>query len=360
VKRWNGVRGGLKEMLLATAGCAGDEKKRRAVSSSQDENDGSTNRSKRKRRKVATRKNAAVDSDSDFDSCSEDDYDPSSHSDSSESDKKKPSTKERTTKQLSEAPPNKLTRKPPAYYHGLNRKKLAALCEAENLPTNGSEKELRERHALFLLVYNAESDASHPRSHAEIVKEVIKRERGKKEATGMVFTGTGDRVYLDKMKNGVKDGVITSGNDRFDKKIDDGFKQLVQAYRRKEKGLPPATDEDNQSINQLCHPDDDTSKVKITQPQISNTAPSATTTRRNVKKKEDGVAQVFQNARVTRNKTRVARTTSRPVGSSIGPWTCSMCTFINTARKGSNVKCEMCGCKRSETAASKVVVEVDC
>jgi hypothetical protein len=73
-----------------------------------------------------------------------------------------------------------LQRKTLASYHGLKRKKLAELCSKEGLPTDGSDEELKKRHSEFITLYNSECDAAYPRSVSELVKEIKKREIGRK------------------------------------------------------------------------------------------------------------------------------------------------------------------------------------
>ena len=65
-------------------------------------------------------------------------------------------------------------------YHGLKRKKLVEICSKEGLPTNGTDEELKKRHSEFITLYNSECDSEHPRSVHELVKEIKKRESGRK------------------------------------------------------------------------------------------------------------------------------------------------------------------------------------
>ena len=68
-------------------------------------------------------------------------------------------------------------RRPTHRYHGLSRKKLAALCRADGLDAKGDEATLRRRHADFVTRYNAECDATRPRSAAAVARDVQGRER---------------------------------------------------------------------------------------------------------------------------------------------------------------------------------------
>jgi hypothetical protein len=73
-----------------------------------------------------------------------------------------------------------LQRKTVASYHGLKRKKLVELCSKEGLPIDGSDEELKKRHSEFITLYNSECDAEYPRSVSELIKEIKKREVGRK------------------------------------------------------------------------------------------------------------------------------------------------------------------------------------
>ena len=65
------------------------------------------------------------------------------------------------------------------HYGSLKRAQLRQLCAKYNLSTSGSEKELKERHMEFITLYNADCDATNPRSYAELAKEVEVRERSR-------------------------------------------------------------------------------------------------------------------------------------------------------------------------------------
>jgi hypothetical protein len=65
----------------------------------------------------------------------------------------------------------------------MKKKQLQELCRKEGLSATGSEKDLVARYEVFLTLYNAEADATHPRLPADLVRLVEQRERARKEHT---------------------------------------------------------------------------------------------------------------------------------------------------------------------------------
>lgn len=80
-----------------------------------------------------------------------------------------------------------LQRRGPTRYYGLKRKQLQALCQSEGLSTLGTDEELRQRHADFCLLVNAECDSEFPRTEDELRLELTKRENNKKVRFVAVF-----------------------------------------------------------------------------------------------------------------------------------------------------------------------------
>jgi len=87
-----------------------------------------------------------------------------------------------TQSRSSKKPKCKITlqRKTVVSYHGLKRKKLVELCNREGLPSHGTDEELKRRHSDYITLYNSECDSDHPRSAAELLKEINKRETERK------------------------------------------------------------------------------------------------------------------------------------------------------------------------------------
>ena len=73
-----------------------------------------------------------------------------------------------------------LQRRAPTRYYGLSKKQLQELCAKDKLPTNGSDEELKQRHADFCLMINAECDAEFPRGEDALRRELIERENTRK------------------------------------------------------------------------------------------------------------------------------------------------------------------------------------
>ena len=74
----------------------------------------------------------------------------------------------------SSAPPVK--RRTALKYHGLKKKKLLELCQAEGLSTLGDEATLIQRHKDFCLLVNSECDSENPRSEDELRRILAQRE----------------------------------------------------------------------------------------------------------------------------------------------------------------------------------------
>ena len=75
--------------------------------------------------------------------------------------------------------PVKMVPKPTPHYHGLKKAKLQEYCRKEGLSTTGNESVLKARHQDFLTLWNSECDSMHPRSKAELVAEIYRREKDK-------------------------------------------------------------------------------------------------------------------------------------------------------------------------------------
>lgn len=91
-----------------------------------------------------------------------------------------------TTVTTAAAPARKLLprRRGPTRYYGLKRKQLQALCQSAGLSVLGTDEELRQRHADFCLLVNAECDSEFPRTEDEIRLELETREKHKKVGLG--------------------------------------------------------------------------------------------------------------------------------------------------------------------------------
>ena len=91
-----------------------------------------------------------------------------------------PSTSDQT---VPDVPASWRRQRPKPHYHGMKKKKLQELCKVEGLSTSGGEKELKERHTLYLTLWNSECDARVPRKRNALLQEISKRETAKKVRT---------------------------------------------------------------------------------------------------------------------------------------------------------------------------------
>jgi hypothetical protein len=132
-------------------------------------------------------------------------------------------------------------------YKGLQKKRLQQLCAADNLPTTGSEEDLRMRHGNFVELLNSEVDSIAPHSYQQVHQTFIEEDKAKRreEQIEQMNGITNHSKYMGKIKEareklGENDGIgknvkLSSGNMAFDKKMRGGFDHLVAKLNEREK-----------------------------------------------------------------------------------------------------------------------------
>ncbi|KAL7532887.1 hypothetical protein ACHAWF_004275 [Thalassiosira exigua] len=145
-------------------------------------------------------------------------------------------------------------------YHGVKRKRLIELCAIDGLHTTGTDEELKRRHADFVALYNSElTDSAHPRSAAELAKEVRKREDAARRAARDA-DATRDARRFDRLgaslrargegkggggggggAGGTRAAKVSSGSAAFDAEMDGNYERMIadvreRMKREKEKG----------------------------------------------------------------------------------------------------------------------------
>ena len=127
--------------------------------------------------------------------------------------------------------------KPKSSYGTLKKKQLQDLCHKEGLPTHGTPKELQERHDAFISAYNAECDSIRPRSIQELREFVLQQERSRKQQAQRYQK---DSECLEQLKKNSqmqtkntknKAGLVKSGNEDFDTKLQSNFKVMIEQLR---------------------------------------------------------------------------------------------------------------------------------
>jgi len=303
----------------------------------------------------------------------------------------------------SSAPPVK--RRTALKYHGLKKKKLVELCQAEGLSTLGDEATLIQRHKDFCLLVNSECDSENPRSEDELRRILAQREhsidleqkRARREGIPKQL------AHLETLKRnramageGQADSMakITSGNADFDREIQNGFSRLI-AQARLPKKAKSTTDQVKSDDNQQdVYPNSlpiQATDSKVEPKQVSITVvPTQSFDRAHTHEVDSGKIEDLQRDSPVKNSPDIAspkpykvsrtsqslQTTVTPHSSAkkkakklespssiTGPWVCSRCTFYNKVRIWTDAKCEMCEmAKRAQDQLTDPmeVIGVDC
>ena len=156
-------------------------------------------------------------------------------------------------------PPMTLQKRPSTHYSSLKKKQLQELCAREGLPTNGTEEDLKARHHLFVTLWNAETDSIQPKTPAELVDEVARRERTRQDEKRKEWQN-GVAVHSQCMKQIVEarerlgkgeEVKIKSANESFNLEMRNNFARLIaqgrarQAKARAEREKSEAANEES-------------------------------------------------------------------------------------------------------------------
>ncbi|KAL7495145.1 hypothetical protein ACHAWT_006206 [Skeletonema menzelii] len=144
-------------------------------------------------------------------------------------------------------------RKPTPSYNHLKRKDLIALLSKCNLPTTGTDAELKRRHEEYILLYNSQCDSQHPMSEQEVIATVLREEKGRKRVRveDMKSGASQHGVYMKRLgeslassaaaeSNGNGGGgnvvVATTGSKKVDGEMKHNFNSMIQKLKAKKKG----------------------------------------------------------------------------------------------------------------------------
>jgi len=145
-------------------------------------------------------------------------------------------------------------RKPTPSYNHLKRKDLIALLSKCNLPTTGTDAELKRRHEEYILLYNSQCDSQHPMSEQEVIATVMREEKGRKRVRveDMKSGASQHGVYMKRLgeslassaaaeSNGGNGGggnvvVATTGSKKVDGEMKHNFNSMIQKLKAKKKG----------------------------------------------------------------------------------------------------------------------------
>jgi len=251
------------------------------------------------------------------------------------------------------------------------------------------------------MLYNAECDSEFPRSVQELVAEIGRREKAKKEEIlqSMHNGTTSHKKHIQTLKQSrgtiASQPKLSSGNAAFDAALEEGFARLIADA--KERGIvppnhgkkrkrieeetgagtyhaasvatntlhtqspskgsngttgttysnppPPVIIPNKEQIQQIKNP------YVTSSPSIRGTSFSSTAT--TSKLQTSRKSSKLSLHRPPQGRTTTARSTSSPFTSSssassiIGPWQCNACTYYNKVKTWSSAKCEMCNCPRN-------------
>jgi len=275
-------------------------------------------------------------------------------------------------------------------------------CKHEGLRTDGSEEKLKKRHQDWILFYNAETDAIHPRSERALRQEFTVREkacakaifensaRGDSQAiVSLIHSRPMDDNYtaVGPRRN------LTSGNPDFDKKLNDNFKAMIEATRARQRRTKDSDhqltvssrEESNSPLRESriaeaviaapCEVPTGGSTASVSSPKVGEL--SRVANGESVSQQRTGETDLLEKEFMDKPAPSGAMSYSTPTlqqslpfkrssgpqrtssdrdetllkrqrrSSVFGPWTCPRCTFYNKKHVDSRAKCEMgCGGSR--------------
>ena len=291
-------------------------------------------------------------------------------------------------------------RKPTISYHGLKRKKLIELCQREGLGINGTDQDLKQRHADFIMLYNAQCDSQHPMSESEVAQEIMKQERcRKRESIEAIQNGSSNHsTYMKRLADNITSGSgkVTTGSKKVDEEMGNSFKSMIADINAMKNGeavdksmpscIRSAMVAENDHFDSKpsariaaatmttsaaaggstsvaavasSKPKSDISRatpskksMRSTSSSSSSSAAAATTTRVTSKPPPQ---KTTSSSSAKKSSTKNTSTTTS------GMWICQACTFENHKFIAANALCEMCNTRRPEKENTmNEVIAIDC
>jgi len=275
-------------------------------------------------------------------------------------------------------------RKPTISYHNLKRKQLLTLCTTENLPTTGTDTELKHRHSEYILLYNSQCDSQHPMSEREVVATVMKEEKGRKREAVKTTTGSKKKV---------------------DGEMERKFQEMIESVKARKNGGGVSSDSSSggkegggvvvpsciaaaaaaavvnggsgcnhnaskpraKSGNDVSVADASTASAvaAVGAPSMKAAAASSTSSRTTTTttQRKSITNNVQKKATPSKSRTskKQATLSSAAKKKSCGIWKCQTCTFENHKYTTATALCEMCGTPRPEKEnTSNEVISIDC
>jgi len=125
-------------------------------------------------------------------------------------------------------------------YGRMGKRDLKNLCREYTLPTSGKDEDLKKRLRTFQCMWNAEIDSINPLKPSDLVKKLKKMEQAQRDEKNraLISGAANDSEHLKKLNASLKreNKVITSGNEKFDKRFNGNFERMEAQLRERESG----------------------------------------------------------------------------------------------------------------------------
>ncbi len=290
-------------------------------------------------------------------------------------------------------------RKPTISYHGLKRKKLIELCQREGLGINGTDQDLKQRHADFIMLYNAQCDSQHPMSETEVAQEIMKQEKcRKRESIEAIQNGSSNHsTYMKRLADNMTSdsGKVTTGSKKVDEEMGNSFKSMIVNIKAKKNG--ETVDESMPScIRSAMVAENDhfdskpsariaaatttttaaataaaggsTSVAAVAPSKPKSDIPRATPSKKSMRSTSSSSAAATttratskQQSQKTTSSSAKKASTKNTTTTTSGMWICQACTFENHKFIAANALCEMCNTRRPEKENTmNEVIAIDC
>lgn len=285
-------------------------------------------------------------------------------------------------------------RKPTISYHGLKRKKLIELCQREGLGINGTDQDIKQRHADFIMLYNAQCDSQHPMSEREVAQEIMKQEKcRKRESVEAMQNGSSNHsTYMKRLVDNITSGSgkATTGSKKVDEEMGNSFKSMIANIKAKKNGEEVDTSMPSCIRSAMAAENDhfdskpaarfaaatttttaaggSTSVVAaVAQSKPKSDIPRATPSKKSMRSTSSSATSTTtratskQQAQKTTSSSAKKSSTKNTTTTTLGMWICQACTFENHKFIAANALCEMCNTRRPEKENTmNEVIAIDC
>ena len=276
-------------------------------------------------------------------------------------------------------------------YNYKKKKELQDLCRKEGISSVGTEDQLKDRHARFIVFWNSHTDNLDgcSKTKRQIIDEFNKMEQEKnKLANKDRYIGAAVDQVVKKAQAGE-----SLGNSQFEKTLKSNFSQMIAQLRSKAKKkdsneiTKPKEEnngeveiEESSSMWMESDPEETAPSLKRSTPvkqeefvKIDTSSPELTNESVHPKAKQEPPVQKEKEMKPANQASdnneseRIVQDCEEDIPLSpggfyrkylmrhslTGAWTCSRCTFFNETRTWSTAVCEICGARRPKPSASR-------